>query len=725
MIAERKKTLWLVLSGFVLLVMAATIVTLGSLRLPVEPRRASDTVILFALSTLIVAAFLVFGLILTRNLLKLWAERRAEKLGSRFRTKMVLGAVGIALLPMVFLFVISYALLNLTLNRWFPRPLEVVAEESQVILRELEVKEHGRLLRIAESARQAAMRHSGAEESAAEVGVVQAALDSGADAAWTTGPDGGAKAAGRNVPGQTWGLEARFERKLGSGAEVWRVGNGHYLAARVPLGDGSLLAGKEMPVSFAQRLNQIEEQLALHEKQKEYRRTFERQMLMILGLFTLLLMFSATWFAMFLSKQVTVPIQALAEATREVSAGNFEHRVDAQARDELGILVSSFNEMTAQLGESRQQIFAFNKSLQDAVQEMERQKQLIEAILENVPTGVVSVDGEGRIASVNGAVVRMFGAGAAEARTLRAVLGDEAAREVEQLMRRALRMGLATREMEITLPGRVVHAAVTVSALGPRRTSPGFIVVVDDLSELLRAQKAAAWQEVAQRIAHEIKNPLTPIQLSAQRLARHVERGEASEPEMSKLVGECAGLIEREVASLKTLVDEFSQFARFPSAKLAAVDANTIVREALEPFHGRIEGIRVRTELAAELPVIRADAELLRRVVVNLIDNAAEAMEGSKLKELAVGTRVDQDGETVEIFVADSGPGISPQDKDRLFLPHFSTKGRGTGLGLAIASRILAEHNGTIRAEDNQPVGARFVLRIPVVEVGAERVDSR
>jgi nitrogen fixation/metabolism regulation signal transduction histidine kinase len=291
----------------------------------------------------------------------------------------------------------------------------------------------------------------------------------------------------------------------------------------------------------------------------------------------------------------------------------------------------------------------------------------------------------------------------------------------------------------------MLHAAVTVSSLGPRRANPGYVVVIDDLTDLLRAQKAAAWQVVAQRIAHEIKNPLTPIQLSAQRLTRYLERvdteqvGQASSPvqpvpsgvasgqtgrsvlpeEFSALARECTALIEREVATLKALVDEFSQFARFPAARPEPVEINRIVTGALDVFSGRLDGVRVHSGLAPGLPQVKADPELLRRVLVNLIDNAAEAMEGSTYKELAIVTRLVDEGDSVEVVVADSGHGIPPEDKDRLFLPRFSTRSRGSGLGLAIAARIVAEHGGAIRAEDNSPIGARFIVRLPAIEVPA------
>jgi nitrogen fixation/metabolism regulation signal transduction histidine kinase len=289
-------------------------------------------------------------------------------------------------------------------------------------------------------------------------------------------------------------------------------------------------------------------------------------------------------------------------------------------------------------------------------------------------------------------------------------------------MRRSLRMGVVSREIEVVINGRLLHLAVTVSSLGPRRANTGFVLVFDDLTEMLRAQKSAAWQEAARRIAHEIKNPLTPIHLSAQRLLRYIDHGgqsssaSAPDPALESLVRECSRLIEREVATLAALVNEFSEFVRFPSAKLASTDVNGVVSEAVEIFSGRLEGITLKTKLAEGLPAIRADAGLLRSVIVNLIDNAAESMEHSPFREIRVATFASNDAETVAVSVEDTGQGISPEDKDKLFLPHFSTKERGTGLGLAIASRIIAEHGGSIRVEDNIPVGSRFVIELPIVE---------
>jgi len=253
---------------------------------------------------------------------------------------------------------------------------------------------------------------------------------------------------------------------------------------------------------------------------------------------------------------------------------------------------------------------------------------------------------------------------------------------------------------------------VTVSALEEKLTS-GFVIVLEDTSELLRAQKAAAWHEVARRVAHEIKNPLTPMALSAERLSRQLERLQIP-PENSRILNECASTISRSVESVKTLVDEFSQFARFPAAQPVRSDLNEVVEAALAVFHGRLDGIDIRVQLAADLPPVNIDKDQFQRVVVNLVDNAAEAMQDSLVKRLLISTQPGA-AETVELLISDTGCGVSADEKEKLFLPYFSTKGRGTGLGLAIVNHILADHGAQIRVEDNQPTGARFTIEIPAL----------
>ncbi len=663
---EPKQRWTLGIGAALLTLLLAAVFTFGSLDVPFEPKNWRQLLPLYAVSSFTTAACLVFFMILMRTVLRLWAERSKEQLGARFKTKMVVGAMALSLLPVLFMFFVSYSLLNRTLGRWFPRPLEIASEQTQNLLNDL---------------------------------------------------------------GRTSMLPlGSLLSTLPSGVEVWQAQGRNYLVARLPtvdVGNNSayVAAGYRTSPDFLNRFTLIQTKMREYETEKQNLRALKTQMLLILAFFTILLLFSVMWLALFLAKQVTVPIQALAEGTREVSAGNFDYQVPEQAQDELGVLVRSFNAMTTQLRDNRSQIDQFTHNLQQAVQELERRRQLMETVLENIPTGVISLDADGAILRLNTAVGRMFGTAAREAHSLEELLGAEAARTVQHLMRRSLRMGVVSREIETVVAGRVLHAAVTVSSLGPRRANAGFVLVLDDLTEMLRAQKSAAWQEVARRIAHEIKNPLTPIQLSSQRLARFLDRRETSDPaaslrdqELTRLVQECSRLIEREVSTLAALVNEFSQFVRFPAAKLTPASANTIVHEAVEVFSGRLDGVTIKTSLAENLPTVRADGGLLRSVVVNLIDNAAEALETCALREITVITRAHDDSETVEICVQDTGHGISPQDKDKLFLPQFSTKDRGTGLGLAIAARIVAEHGGSIHVEDNFPAGSRFVIELPVAE---------
>jgi PAS domain S-box-containing protein len=716
-----RRQLWLIFGGIVVVMLTAAVFTLGSLDVPLRPEQGNAFVVLFALSTLLAAALLVFTLILTRSLLRLYAERRSGQMGSRFKVKMVLGAMGVSLLPIVFLFFFSYALVNRTLNSWFPRPLEIANEQSQKLLADLGRANMDHLNAIAAKAAASSKQDQSLLGLAWSVDASWIAHSSGIadDGVAYVKP---AKEGDKAIIPEMETITPELVRTLPSGAEIWQTSDHLYIAGSAPLGNERLYVARILPQDFLSRYSEIQTQTETYAQQKQHLRAYKREILLALLLMTLLLVFTTTWVALFLSKQVTVPIQALAEATREISRGNFDYQIDVRAQDELGMLVRSFNRMTEQLGEGRRQINEFTQSLEQAIEERERRRKLMEAILENIPTGVVSLNSSGEVARLNSAVPAILGDSARDARTLQELVGEEAARAVLHLMRQSLRMGAASREIEVATAGRLVRAAVTVSSLGPRRSNPGFVIVIDDLTDLLRAQKAAAWQEVAQRIAHEIKNPLTPIQLSAQRLLRYLDRMRAQKPEggrseFEKLAAECAGLIEREVHTLESLVDAFSQFARFPSARLAPEDLNTIVSGALDLFQGRLEGVTVRTDLAATLPPVKADRELLRRVLANLIDNAAEAMEGSAIRRLRVATRVEGDGDAVEVEISDSGHGISPEDKQRLFLPHFSTKERGTGLGLAIASRIIAEHNGTIRVEDNLPTGTRFLIRFPAAEI--------
>jgi len=727
----------LVIGGVVVTLLLAAVFTLGSLDVPIEPRSWPEIMGLYAVSSFIIAVLLVFSLILIRSFVRLRIESSKAQLGARFKTKMVLGAMAVSLLPVIFMFFVSYSLLNRTLGRWFPRPLEIASEETQKLFNDLG---RGTLPRLHMLGYQAAQYAEEPSET-----FLQHALSEGLDAAWIYDGNGRFLKGGVICEDQVEdraqqlctisGAQGALQSALPSGIQIWLAKDVSYFAASVPIElkehpKSVLIVGFRTSPNFMKHWATIREQTQQYERLKQNLRALKRQMLLILFCFTIVVLSAVTWVALFLAKQVTVPIQALAEGTREVSAGNFDYQVPEQVQDELGLLVRSFNSMTTQLRDSRAQIDEFTRNLQQAVQELERRRQLMETVLENIPAGVIYLDPVGTVLRTNKALEDMFASGSRQVHSLEDLVGGEAQRVLQQMTKRALRMGVVTREIEVVVNDRVLHVAVTASSLGPRRANTGFVLVFDDLTEVLRAQKSAAWQEVARRIAHEIKNPLTPIQLSAQRMLHHLERRAEgatapADPELTKIAQDCSRLIVREVGTLSALVNEFSQFVRFPTAKLQATDTNTTVREAIEVFSGRLDGIQLKTALEPNLPAIRADGQLLRSVIINLIDNAAEALEDATVREIFIGTHLRGESDTIEIAVADTGHGISPEDKDRLFLPHFSTKDRGTGLGLAIAARIIAEHGGSLRVEDNRPVGSRFLIELPVAELSATAGTER
>jgi two-component system nitrogen regulation sensor histidine kinase NtrY len=435
-----------------------------------------------------------------------------------------------------------------------------------------------------------------------------------------------------------------------------------------------------------------------------------------------LVLFASTWLALLLSKLVNRPVAALAAGTAAISRGHLDYRVDIRATDELAELVQSFNSMAEELESSRRQIEASSLDLGAANEALERRRKYIETVLESIPTGVISIDGVRRVTLANAAFSRMFFLDRGEYVNpaslvnlpLREVLSAEVLADIEPLLRRADRMGITAANVELTLPRGQLNVAITVSALGHAAEGLGYVLVFEDLTDLLRAQKQAAWREVARRVAHEIKNPLTPIALSAERILRHLTRGTPPDAASLEVIGACAETIGNAVESVRTLVDEFSVLARFPASRPQPASLNSLVEAALTLFDGRLHDIRVRTELAQNLPVVMADPEAIKRAVANLVDNAAEAMREAILKEITISTSLVASRDAVELVVSDTGQGVSHDVKERLFLPYFSTKQRGTGLGLAIVSRIIEEHHGSIRVEENRPFGSRFVIELPV-----------
>jgi PAS domain S-box-containing protein len=659
-----------------------------------KPANPQQTVIFWAISSLIFILIVTLSWILFREGVKLYIARQSNQEGSRIKTKLVVGALTLSFMPVCFQVWLSYEVWNRNMNAWFSAPaanqVDLFVKVSDMLKREMvnQVSAKAALLAVQPETLQSL--RTGVHTLGF---LARFCRDQGLESAALYGPEGG-------TPVDRWGPSTANPDDDRTVAYQYPVKDGDKVL-------GTLALTALVPLDVARKRADIQQFNSDWQTIQDMRKGVRRVNLMLMALIALFVLFVATWIALFMAKQISIPITALLEAASEVRKGNLKYRVNVRAVDELGSLVRGFNRMTEELEANSR--------------ELDRRRRFTEAILESIPTGVISISADGSIQRVNQALSKIFSAAQVDAATrLEDLFSREDTAEIRYLMKRARRTGVAARTMDMRTENRKLHLAVTVSALEERLTS-GFVIVLEDTSELLRAQKSAAWHEVARRVAHEIKNPLTPIALSAERIARQIERIEMP-PATARIVSECAATISKSVESVKTLVDEFSQFARFPSAQPVRSDLNEVVEEALLVFKGRLDGIAIRTSFAPNLPPVNLDRDQFQRVVVNLVDNAAEAMQDSLVKTLYIGTQPGP-AETVELVIADSGCGVSQDDKEKLFLPYFSTKNRGTGLGLAIVNHIVAEHNAQIRVEDNQPAGARFTVEIPVL-MEAESPDS-
>jgi len=660
-------------SGLVLLAILVTLVVLqGSFNLsPFTPAPSSiqQTYLFWAVSTVIFILTVTLGFMLFRTAVKLYIERQSNRPGSHIKSKLIGGALALSVLPIIFLVLWSVSVLNLNLDKWFSRPAQTMNIDLVQITNALDQE-------------------------------VQAKLT--AQANWlAAGPLTESADYYERFCQANQIEEAKVEDSSGGSrllCSVPKASSGPLYTAHVPTDAGMLVLAARMPLDLAAKQQEINRSVSEYNRLSVDKKAIRRLYLLLLSLITLFVLFFAIWIARYIAGQISTPITALLKAAEQVRKGNLGYRVYVGAIDEMATLVKAFNEMT--------------EALETNSKELESRRRFTEAILESIPTGVISLTSDGRIQRVNRALMGIFPEDqVARASRLSDLFSREDTAEIRYLMNRARRTAVAGTQIEYKAERRVLQLALTVAALDEQRSS-GFVLVVEDTSELLRAQKAAAWHEVARRVAHEIKNPLTPIALCADRIARQLERPEQT-AETRRILRECSATIAGEVETVRALVDEFSQFTRFPAAQPVPSDLNTLVDNALAVFEGRLEGIVVDKDLAPALPLVRIDREQFKRAVVNLVDNAAEAMQESLVKRLYIGTRPTE-ADSVELVIADTGCGVSAEDKEKLFLPYFSTKGRGTGLGLAIVNRILADHDATIRVEDNLPAGARFIVELPI-----------
>lgn len=748
-----------------LLVLFLALATLNAFNLNfLNPGSPLQTLVFIGLSIIAFLLFVGVLVLLVRNVLKLYADQRSRVLGTRLRTRMLWGAVMVSLVPLVFMFAFSYLLMNRAVDRWFSQPVTQMRDDANQMAAELfhyaaanaRSEADSIAVELGPTSFATSQNPTPAEQTQARRIFEQHELTlqggfavyyrngrallsvhlpqhghSGSTLTTLQPPDSSDDEGPTHHPtAVTSRLTGSLEQTILQAAQrndnpFYSLGNADFtLAAAGMPQDGLVVVGLPIPSGIANTSVQLRQSADAYWTLFRERRQIRSLYMVLLLLNSSLALFACCWLALHLSKQVTQPVESLADAMEAIAGGDYAHRVAQSATEELGELVDSFNAMAADLENAHDTAERSTAQLSELNATLEERRRQLETIIETIPNGVVTLTADRRIVLANRAFFELIDPGGQQqflGQLLQDVLPVELAEPIDRLLRRAHRMGLASTETQMQAPNGQLQISATAALLESGtitdREQSGYVLVLEDATELLLAQKQSAWKEVARRVAHEIKNPLTPIALNAELTRRHIGRISALfaehhlESPSPAIMQRSSEVISASVETMRSLVDQFSALAEFPASRPRPANINSIVEDALALFSGRLGNIRVRLDLARDLPLVLADQEALKRALTNLIDNAAEAMQDSLLRELTLTTRLLPGGR-VELAVADTGAGLTDEMRERLFLPYFSTKQRGTGLGLSIAAKIVQEHHGSIRAEKNQPAGARFILEL-------------
>jgi two-component system, NtrC family, nitrogen regulation sensor histidine kinase NtrY len=704
------------------------------------------TFLLWTATFVVVLAIMILATVLGRNLIKLYFEKKRGQLGSGFKAKMVSTFIVLSLLPALLLFILAFLLISRSMGHWFlaapDQFMEHGRELAEQYYAEAEQRAKDYAASIAKSfaspeelspnlnaTLQSKLQEFREEDALGSVSVF--------DSRGQQLADSGSSISSKALEGIKRNLisEAILGHKGFKNERVTPTNPTNEVRwAAAPIRDrsgaiiGAVLTETTNPRRAQFHADAIREAYDKYEKLQREDYRLRSIALLWLVLSTLLIVFAFSWFGLYLAKRITVPIQALAQGAVAVAAGNLGYRVECQAYDELGSLVASFNRMTNDLEENEKRIEAAQQSLRQTNIEQADRRRYIETIQQTIATGVIALDIHHRVRTMNRAAMEMLQVqNFIGETTLEDAIPSSACKKIRALLNKSTVLGTVVRNIELTFPGKTLHLAATVTPLvdtAGQRT--GCVVVLDDMTELLRMEKMSAWQEVARRMAHEIKNPLTPIQLSAERILKRYRQILPSLPgtpapeqeefsKFDKLLAECVQVIIQEAGSLKNLVDEFSRFARLPEARLEEADLTSILDNTLNLYSGRIHDVSVRKDYDLDLPKLRLDAEQMKRVFINLFDNALEAMAANPNKKvLHLRIRCKRQQGSVSIEIGDTGRGFPEEYQDSVFLPYFSTRKGGTGLGLAIVRQIISDHHGNVRAEPNTPVGTKIIIDLPL-----------
>ncbi|MBN1254023.1 MAG: PAS domain-containing protein [Deltaproteobacteria bacterium] len=718
---KRKRELFIII-GLAFLVFGITYMMLHMPQL-INQVPIGSNILLFSILNINLILLVLLIYLVIRNLVKLLFERKRKVLGTRLRTKLVAAFVTLSLVPTVLLFFTAVIFITWNVENWFnvkvESSLQGSLEVAQTYYRDLAKntihysKEVNRfsLLTMEEEVLTRLLERKRKEYNLAWIGIIS--------------PQGKVtvEVADPSLTYTIGGFPQDLVQEVLKGKEISKIspylGGGEIIWGASPLYveksiEGGVLVGYYVPQNLVTKLKDISEAFADYRHSKILKKPLTTNYIIILLLITLVIIFLATWFGFRLAKELTAPIMELAEGTRRVSSGELDFHLDVEAADEIGTLVSAFNKMTNDLKTGKAQLEKSNIALQRTNLELEQRRKYMEIVLENVAAGVVSFDKSGRITTINKSAEKMLDIQVED------VLGENYRKVLQPAYRKIARELIKEintsrsesiqKQMEITLEDKVITVVASVNILRDEGGEYlGMVAVFDDLTHLIKMQRLSAWREVAKRIAHEIKNPLTPIQLSAQRIYKKYRSKIGRD---AGVFEECTNTIIHQVTELKNLVNEFSNFARMPAVTPTPNDLNEIINSSLILFKEAHRDIRFHFSPDPDLPVFKVDRDQMKRVLINILDNAVAAVDGDGVIEIEV--KYDPSLQMVTLELRDNGCGVPDEDKPRLFEPYFSTKKAGTGLGLAIVNTIISDHNGYIRVRDNHPKGTKFIIDLPL-----------
>ena len=693
----------------------------------------SDSILVFSLINVNVILLLLLLFLTMRNLVKLLFERRKRIMGARLRTKLVLAFVSLSLLPTIILFFVSVQVISTSIEYWYNLPIERSLKNSLDVAQEYYnkiaqevlargnnmsrlISYHGYMLVTRTDQMEKFITEKRMEYHLASIKVFSSKIELRASS-----QEEKIDLASFGEPDMRL-LRKSFEEGIDQ-KHIQSSPRGDMVSGIVPIFSrseskavvGLIVTEEYISKAFVNRLSNISKGLEEYNQFKILKTPLKISYMISLSIVTLLIIFSSIWFGFFLSKGITVPIQELAEGTNRIASGDYDFFIDMESEDEIGVLVNSFNRMTLDLKNSKKQLEEANEELRRGNVELEQRRLYMEIILANVAAGVVSADADGKIRTINKSAEKMLQVQGRSmiGRYYKDAIPGEYVNVINAFLteQNFLKKDFMVRQFRISTEDKTLTLLVSINVLrDDKGVYLGLVAVFEDLTDIEQAQRMAAWREVARRIAHEVKNPLTPIQLSAQRLKRRY--GTEAGRDDGRIVDECTNMIINQVDELKRLVNEFSSFARMPTARYAPNRIGQIIREAIGLYKNAQKDVDIIFEASRHIPLLKVDREQIKRVMINLLDNAIDAIDGKG--KVTIELNYFQEQGLLRIVVADNGKGIAPSQKARLFEPYFSTKKSGTGLGLAIVNTIIRDHRGMIRVEDNKPKGSRFIIDFPM-----------